>query len=163
MKKQENKKEEVNHAEENAKGWYETIEEQVAAMEMDWNRYKELKETDVNDLTEEEKEELKELEETAREFENYDDVIERIQEEPLSVHVRSGWYNPGENEVMPEEFEILLSTGGPALRMIGDLDEHLQPCNCRLEHQDWFKPWTEYHDVDSDVLEKWANVFYFGN
>jgi len=78
MKKQENKKEEVNHAEENAKGWYETIEEQVAAMEMDWNRYKELKETDVNDLTEEEKEELKELEETAREFENYDDVIERI-------------------------------------------------------------------------------------
>ena len=41
---------------------------------------------------------------------------------PLSVLVRSGWYIPGTAPGYAEEFEILLSTGGPACRIIGQLD-----------------------------------------
>ena len=50
---------------------------------------------------------------------NHTEVAEAIevscQETALSVDVRSGWGTPGKLE--PEEFQILLSTGGPALRI----------------------------------------------
>ncbi len=153
---------EENHAKQNAIGWMETITEQVAALEMDWDRYEELKDMDQADMSEEEKTDLSELKETAGEFENADDVRERIEESPLSLEVRSGWYGPGSEPPKPEEFNILLSTGGPALRIIGDLDEYLQPERCRLEFQDWGTPWTEHFEVDSDTLQKWCAVFYFG-
>jgi len=152
---------EKNHAEQNAIRWMETITEQMAALEMDWERYEELKNMDPADMSEEEKTELSELKETAGEFENQDDVRERIEESPLSLEVRSGWYSPGSDN-SAEEFNILLSTGGPALRIIGDLDEYMQPERCRLEYQDWGTPWTEHFDVDRDTLQKWCAVFYFG-
>jgi hypothetical protein len=104
----------------------------------------------------------------AQEKEN-DDEIERaqrsIQEDALSVQVRSGWYQPGENPVKPEEFTILLCTGGPACRIIGELDECLQPETARIEHQDWFTPWKEY-DINADQEEKvleYCQQFYFGD
>jgi hypothetical protein len=59
---------------------------------------------------------------------------------------------------------ILLSTGGPALRIRGELDEYKQPYRAWLEYQDWFTPWTEYHgdNVDTDALLAFAAYFYFG-
>jgi hypothetical protein len=51
-----------------------------------------------------------------------DAAREAIQEDPLSFQVRSGWYQPGSEDNEPEEFELLLSTGGPATRIIGDID-----------------------------------------
>jgi len=163
------KKEEMNHAEQNTKGWLETIIEQVDALEMDWKRYEELKGMSIEDMSAEEKVELAELVETAtieeEIYENPDDVRERIEECPLSVQVRSGWYAPGAegDAVKPEEFEILLSTGGPALRIIGDLDGYGRPALPRLQHQDWGTPWIEYFTVDQDALEKWCACFYFGD
>lgn len=92
-----------------------------------------------------------------------EDAREAIQEDPLSVQVRGAWYSPGEAPGPPEEFEILLSTGGPAVRIIGDLDEHGEPFRARLQVQDWFKPWTEYFTgVDKAVLLAYARCFYFG-
>ena len=90
-----------------------------------------------------------------------DSVREEIQEDPLSVQVRSGWYTPGET---PEvcEYEILLGTGGPAVRIVGDLRQYNEPDRARLECQDWFTPWTEVFDVDNDVLLTYARCFYFG-
>jgi hypothetical protein len=89
-----------------------------------------------------------------------DSIEESCQESPLAVDVRSGWGTPGQLE--PEEFQILLSTGGPALRIIGDL-EGLSPSSARLEHQDWGTPWTEWRrDVDHEALEWFAGLFYFG-
>jgi hypothetical protein len=86
-----------------------------------------------------------------------------IDEDPLSVRVRGGWYNVGESpDASPEEFEILLSTGGPATRIIGDL-ECGQPRNVRLQVQDWGTPWTDYRDADDDVLTAYASAFYFGD
>ena len=90
-----------------------------------------------------------------------EDAHDRITEDALSVEVRSGWYNPGSLDSGPEEFMILLCTGGPAVRIIGDLDRG-SPSRPRLECQDWFTPWTEVFDVDRDVLQTYCEQFYFG-
>lgn len=71
-----------------------------------------------------------------------DAARERIQESALSVEVRSRWYVPGEREEAPAEYRILLTTGGPALQMIGELNEHGEPESAWLEYQDWGTPWT---------------------
>ena len=82
------------------------------------------------------------------------------QESALAVDVRGGWGAPGELE--PEEFQILLSTGGPALRIIGDLQGN-EPSRARLEFQDWGTPWTQWRrDVDHEALDWFCSLFYFG-
>lgn len=92
---------------------------------------------------------------------------ETIQESVLSVEVRSDWYSPGadsdDDSRKPSEFCILLSTGGPALRLIGELDENGQPTRAWLEYQDWGTPWTHYYvEGAGEVLLEFAGVFYFG-
>jgi hypothetical protein len=94
-----------------------------------------------------------------------------IEEDALSVQVRSGWYTPGADraETKAEEYEILLCTGGPAVRIIGMLSEHGEPETARLECQDWFQPWTEYRpklgpdNYNSEpILLAYARCFWFG-
>lgn len=95
-------------------------------------------------------------------YHNEDEARERIQEDPLSVEVRSDWHRPGDAATLGE-YLILLCTGGPACRIIGELSEHGEPTTARLEHQDWFTPWTEYR-LDSEeeaILLRYANCFYF--
>lgn len=154
------KTEETDHARQNANGWAETIDEYIAALDMDWDRYDELKESE--ELTKEEAEELEELKGIAGEFESQEDVLERIYESPLEISVRTSWHLPGSDE-KPDEFMILLSTGGPALRIVGDLDEHGQPSRPRLQYQGWGTPWTETFDVDIDNLQRFCKCFYFGD
>ena len=93
-----------------------------------------------------------------------EDAIERmIAEDPLSVQVRSGWQSPGE-QLKPEEFEILLCTGGPAVRIVGELNSHNEPEKARIEYQDWGTPWTEYFGADSeelDALITYAGQFFY--
>ena len=94
-------------------------------------------------------------------------VTQYAQEMPLTVLVRSGWHFPGEPEQQPEEFEILLSTGGPACRIIGELDRGSvawqSGCRPVMQHQDWFKPWTESsYDIDTNALLWFCEQFYFG-
>jgi hypothetical protein len=96
-----------------------------------------------------------------------DVASDRIYEYPLSVLVRSGWYSPGWgiDARSAVEYEILLSTGGPASRIIGDLDEYSMVTSARFEFQDWFKPWTPARNLsveqDAAILE-FAEQFYFG-
>ena len=87
-----------------------------------------------------------------------------IQEDPLSVEVRGGWHNPGQASDDREYF-ILLSTGGPACRIIGELNQHHEPETARVEYQDWGTPWTEYRDTTADddaAILEYAQQFYFG-
>lgn len=131
-----------DHGQANAKAWLERMYEMVARL------------TEAADL---DKETIHER------------VEQEITESVLSVDVRSGWYVPGsrhtETGPSPEEYNILLSTGGPALRLIGDLSEHGEPETARLEHQDWGTPWTRYptSGEDEDIMLTFARCFYFGD
>lgn len=168
----------LSHAEQNAQSWYETICELVAALNADRDRLEELRDErdgydpeNLEELLEQTKyataaelwadlnhgdaEELAELEKAVT-YEGAeiteDDARERIQEGPLSVEVRSGWVSPGTDKLEPEDFCILLTTGAPALRIRGELDEHKEPRRAWMEHQDWGTPWTQYCDVDQNTL-----------
>ena len=78
-----------------------------------------------------------------------DEAWDVINSAPLSVQVRSGWAAPGA-PLKAEEYEILLSTGGPALRIIGGIDEGGEPHSWRLQWQDWGTPWTCYAPLSED-------------
>lgn len=117
----------------------------------------------IASIGENDAEELAELEKAAGDCTDREDAEQRIQEDPLSLQVRSGWHSPGETGEA-EEFELLLSTGGPAVRIIGTLDEHGQADSARLQAQDWFTPWTDYRGdaISDEQLLTYCNVFYFG-
>jgi hypothetical protein len=96
-----------------------------------------------------------------------DRARDAIIEDALDVQVRSGWYGPGIKTGKPEEFQILLCTGGPAVRLIGTLNEHGEAETVTMQIQDWFQPWTDFapetgHDGDG-VLLAYARCFYFGD
>jgi len=104
---------------------------------------------------------------TEEDRENYHDedaAREVIERDPLSIEVRSDWHAPGD-EAPPDSFNILLCTGGPACRLLGDLDEHGTPTRVWMEYQDWGTPWTEYYgmtDEERAALLIYAEQFYFG-
>jgi hypothetical protein len=89
-----------------------------------------------------------------------DAVAEYARELALSVCVRSGWVLVGE-PLEPEEFELLLSTGGPACRIVGDLRDE-EPCRAEVQWQDWGTPWTPLAGQRCDALDWFAGLFYFG-
>ena len=100
-------------------------------------------------------------------------IREKAQDEALSVEFRRGWSSNLEN-MEPEEFKILLSTGGPASQIIGKLDQYKQPTDIEIQYQDWGTPWeplqlnSTYADKspnitsDYQALEWFCNCFYFG-
>ena len=109
------------------------------------------------------------------EFESWTDGIqEEARNEALSVEFRSGWSSNLE-KMEPEEFKILLSTGGPACQIIGKLDQYKQPIDIEIQFQDWGTPWEPlqlnctYADrspnitSDYEALEWFCNCFYFGD
>lgn len=125
------------HAFENGRGWYSTIQELTIKL-------RQIRDGEIEG--------------------DEDDVRREIDEGPLSISVRDGWRSPGAlNEDGPEEYEILLSTGGPALRIYGKIGDHNEPETAELQAQDWFTPWTRVPDVDEDVLLDYARNFYFGD
>jgi predicted phage gp36 major capsid-like protein len=135
---------ETNHAEANAKAWYAEIVEML----------KELK--SANDD--------REYPISREENDRIDAARQRIHESVLSVEVRDGWRAPG-GEIGPngnaEEYQILLTTGGPALRLYGQLGQYGEPETAELQYQDWGTPWTRYPSPQGDLL-RFAQCFYFG-
>lgn len=105
--------------------------------------------------------EYQSLKEYAGDCESEEEARERIQEDALSVEVRSGWSSLGDS-LSAEEFCILLTTGGPAVRIRGELDEHLEPHRAWLEVQDWGTPWTQYFKAKQETLLAYAQCFCFG-
>lgn len=94
--------------------------------------------------------------------EHTEDVQREIQESVLSVSVRDDWHEPGKPAEGIDEYEILLTTGGPALRIWGRLDDYCQPSSAELQMQDWGTPWTRYPAPESKLLE-FAQQFWFGD
>ena len=94
-----------------------------------------------------------------------DGMRDYINQDPLEVSVKSGYHSPGDNEgAKATEYMILLSTGGPASRIVGDLSEYGEPENARLQVQDWFTPWTDVNTTteQDDKLLEYCLFFYFG-
>lgn len=107
------------------------------------------------------------LAEAGDDEERVEECRTRIEEDPLSIEVRGGWVTVdciGE-PLEPEDYKILLCTGGPAVRLIGELDWVSGPTTVRLEHQDWGTLWTELpvSAEDEEVLLDYAGHFYYGN
>jgi len=90
----------------------------------------------------------------------------RIAEDPLSVEVRGDWHAPGGEGAKPSEFMILLCTGGPAVRIRGELDRYSEPEKPHIEYQDWFTSWRELPvatDEENDAVLDYCRQFYFAD
>jgi hypothetical protein len=151
---------------------YAAITELVDALNCDYSRLEELREE--RDAAEEEgqhallewakknEEELKALESAAGACKDREEAEQRIQEDALSLEFRSAWCSSREELASsPEEFKLLLTTGGPAVRIIGTINNE-EPESATLQVQDWFLPWTDYRDADENVLLEYCRCFYFG-
>ena len=145
-----------NHAQDHARAKYESIVAMLAAVDCDYDRLEELRDSEPDT----QEEELAALFEAASDCTSQDEALERITENALEVSVRGGWHNPGEVSES-EEFYILLCTGGPAVRIRGELDR-MSPRRAWIEYQDWGTPWTQWLDADQDVLIRYCDYFYFG-
>lgn len=164
-----------DRAEDQARAQYASIIAMLDAVECDYDRLEELRQLKAeaeecgNDagggeddpiISGAELEELAELEDAAGDCTDEDDARQRIQDDPLSVEVRSDWASPGE-PLTAGEFMILLCTGGPAVRIRGELIQG-EPCRAWLEYQDWGTPWTQYFGASSETLCKYASHFFNG-
>ena len=101
--------------------------------------------------------------ENLKDYDAQDQLRESILNSALSVEFRSGWYSSLDDELVPEEFKILLTWGGPALRIIGELDNY-GPVNPKLQFQDWGTPWIDFKITEDqqNALNWFCNCFYFG-
>ena len=109
-------------------------------------------------------------------YEAQDEIRESVLNSALSVEFRSGWYSSPESiaDLKPEEFKILLSWGGPACRIIGNLDQYSQPTDIEIQYQDWGTPWQSLQlnphyaglnvniTDDIEALKWFCSCFYFG-
>jgi len=100
------------------------------------------------------------IERTARrcgDCKDVDQARERIQEGRIRRSGARRLAQPGDCTRRLPEFFILLCTGGPAVRIMGEIDDGLQPSRAWIEYQDWGTPWTEYHGAQtprrSDLLQ----------
>jgi hypothetical protein len=106
-------------------------------------------------------EELVELEAAAGDCESRGDAWTRIQEDPLKIAL-SGEWSPGETPRVDKAY-ILLGTGGPATRIVCELDVTMEPHRAYIQAQDWGTPWTDCLGViDQDTLLTYCQQFYFG-
>jgi len=98
-----------------------------------------------------------------------DKAQDLIRFNPLSVRVRTAWEDPNlfqkpNIDVQPTEYKILLCTGGPAVRIRGDLNEYGEPKNTYLEHNDWFDGWAQIPltKEQREAVIEYARHFYYG-
>ena len=80
-------------------------------------------------------------------FEDADEVIERVNEEPLSIELSTGWVSYSEWGAFSGEWHgkstqatamrIVMCTGGPHVEIHADIDEHGQPEGATIHAQDW--------------------------
>lgn len=130
------------HARANARSWYNSIVEMVEA----------LAQADAN-----------------RDGIAQDSAREAITESVLSVEVRRPWQCAGGEIEPPVEYRILLTTGGPALKLTGELSEHGEPETAELQMWDWGLPWRAWwppriaaRNGYRETLLAFARCFYFG-
>ena len=173
----------MDHAKQQAESQSNHISALMAALGMDWDRLEDLKDerSDLISATQDpesddeqaeaeaalrdwDAEFLKELDDLiakAGEWKDWDEVITAIQGRPLSVESRNGWTSLGDTPT-PEEFRIVLCTGGPHVEIMGEFDIHGQPYRAWLQYQDWGTPMTQYFGADENAILDFCREFYWG-
>jgi hypothetical protein len=110
----------------------------------------------------EEREELDRLKAAAGDCESEEDARMRIDQDPLSIEVRSGWETLYE-ELKPREFRVILCTGGPHVELQGDLDSYQQPDSVRVIYACWGESGEYFPDGEECyALLTYCRQFYFG-
>lgn len=137
------------------------LAEMVAALNCDYDRLEEL-ESHGDEISPDDTDEYDELKAAAGDCESREDAERRIQEDPLSIELNGTW-TLGDSPVADRAF-ILLGTGGPAVRIVCELDYDNEPRRAWVEAQDWGTAWTEYTGgaISQDDLLTYCSCFYFG-
>jgi hypothetical protein len=170
-----------NHGLDQAKAQAESIAALVAAINCDYDRLEELRDERaerisaildaetpdevedqnqrMNEWKAENLEELEALEIEAGECADSDEARENVQNDPLSVEVRSGWDIVG-GDTSAAEFRIVLCTGGPHVEIRGELSNGT-PSRAWMMYQDWGTPLTQYFDIEGSTLLAYCQEFYF--
>lgn len=170
-------------AKDQAAAQYSSIVGMLSAISVDWDRLQELRDereelaSAAEDPESEEEtaeaiaalaawddanaEELNTLEHETNGCADESEAHEALSNDPLCVDFRTGWTSYGDTPI-PEEFRILLCTGGPAVQIRGELDTEGRPYRAWLEYQDWGTPWTQYFEASSDTLCEYAAHFIEG-
>lgn len=65
-------------------------------------------------------------------------------------------FHAGDTDRQPQRFWALIGTGGPAMRIVGEINQFGEPEECRLEVQDWGQPWTDFGTAAQIDLDSWA-------
>lgn len=135
------------NAKQQAQSQVESIVEMIRAVDCDFDRLEELREEksycEDDGLAFEWSEELAGLEEQAGEYADQDEAWDAIYGTPLSIEVRSGWRSVGEDAGEPEEFRIVLCTGGPHVELTGDIGGTV-----RVVFKDWGESGEYYPGAD---------------
>ena len=94
-----------------------------------------------------------------------DDLRAEIYGSVLSIRVRTDWHTLGDPEdYRPIEFELLLCTGGPAVKICGDLDQNYRPSDPEVWYQDWYTLWELYTGItpiEQQSLKLFCEEFCF--
>lgn len=56
------------------------------------------------------------------------------------------------------QWEILLSTGGPATRVVVSIDDNETVTWADFQYQSWFQSWTSAERQDHEMLADWADA-----
>jgi len=155
---------------EQAKAELESILSLVKALNVDYERLKELQENE-EELDEDEQEELETMElavkcyphTTHGYFMSRDEVIDVIRGSAYVVQVRSAWQDVGK-ELTSLEFMILLAGGGPEVRIKGELDVFKEPSVAWIEYRSWGEPWQELpvSGEEQQAINTFCQQFWFG-
>jgi hypothetical protein len=155
---------ETTHAERNGRGWIDDISANHEAWEFCTEQGRTLYKLEGRNLS---REARAVLHQHGFDGDNHQDVADDIEqtmrEGVLDVQVRSGWQASDEH-LEAAQFQILLTTGGPALRLIGDLEDG-EPSRSWFEIQDWGTPWFGLHCQHSYEIQAkdwFARLFFFG-
>jgi len=92
-----------------------------------------------------------------------DALLREIWDTPLEVGFRAtGWTSFDRtyaNGLEPDEYRIVLVTGGPAVQITGDYEAGRGVVNARIQHQNWFEPWADLDgSKDNDALYQFATL-----
>lgn len=156
----------------------ESIVSMVRALQVDYDRLEELREErddyqneNLGNLASpevhaiawaqefpEDAEELAGLEDAAGDCSDEEEARERIQDDPLSIEVRSDWCSSAD-DMEPSEARIVLCTGGPHVEILCDLDRG-QPSRPRVIYKDWGTS-GELFDFDHDAVTTYLEQLYF--